>query len=330
MRPANSAPGQQRQRKISKNGVKLVVNENQIMGAVNHVKVKLQDVFQRLSKVEAEANANKKYIEHQKNAAQAELKQRQKHNYNKDRFDLIILNTTNKLKTKYDNDPEKLLSETKKAFKRHLDKVYVQYQRAGLMKTGDTKESIVGKYDEEGNYDADCLLGRLFKDIIDFQSLYNAVRNGFDDELRVDPDDETLKQKTKKHVLTDPETGDKWDPLKIFYNVLSLMASFYVYMTEERGMFTYGLYEVDETVDKPHPMDKLIKPNEDRKEGEIGDGNGEESGGGEGQEGAEEESQPEQQPDETSEPQEGVEGTVDNSRFMSSQLRQLQARLSQL
>jgi hypothetical protein len=274
--------------------------------------------------MESECKGYKKYIDARKHAASKESEQKALRNYNRARFDEKLEKTIKKLE-KIESSEERV-TEAKKEFKYHLNAVYVQYMRAGFMGT-DTekrKEQIVGTYNADGTYVDDGLLGGLCNSVIEHESIEKAISSGFNGNLKLD-------QMTKKKGPYDPVSKKRADPVKIFYNLVSDMATLYGYTMqekEEKELIDYGNLEVFQS-----SMPQEITPGngegsaEAEKPSESVD-----DGAAAVPEGAQEEEKTEAdgEPGGAEREGQGLEKEPDNSMFMGSQLRQMQARLSQL
>jgi len=291
------------------------------------VQKELKEVRRELNKLRSESNGYKTYIDKRKKAATNEAKQKALRNYNKARPDEKLKAIIEKMRSK--ENGEELVTEAKNEFKYHLNAVYGQYMRAGLKETekkkdSDTenhKESVVGTYDENGNYVDSGLLGSLCTSVMKSGSIQGAMGSNFNGNLIVGPN-------TERKGPYDPVSKRRADPVKIFYNLVSQMATLYAFTMKEKGLIDYGNLEVfqssmpqeitpgngEESAEPEKPSESVddgaAAVPEGAQEGEKTEADGEPGGAkGEGQ---------------------GLEKETDSSMFMGSQLRQMQARLSQL
>ena len=288
------------------------------------VQKELKELKREMNKMKSESNGYKSYIDRKKKAATNENRQKALHNYQMARPDEKLEKIIKKMKSK--ESGEQVVIKAKKEFKYHLNAVYRQYMRAGLMET-DTeknKESVVGTYNEDGSYDDSCLLGSLCNAVMDRGSIQDAMGSGFNGNLTVDLN-------TERKGPYDPESKRRADPVKIFYNLVSEMATLYAFTMNKTEWIEYGNLNVfDNSVQQETTPGGGEGSAEDEKPRALAGDEVDTVPGG-----AKEESdvtkpdvtKPDDQPGGTEEG-EGLEREPDASMFMGSQLRQMQARLS--
>ena len=373
--PANSAPGQQPRPGFSKDGVKLIVNENQIKGAVNHAKVQLAKIFKRLSKVEGQANHNSHNItklfgrtQKASNAAtNAMNKVRNSNNkpdktkkppnpekkYQNSRVDMKLMNDMKKAFVENAKMTDEVEKKAKDMFKAKLNLVYTEFVKAGLRPRKDPppgkeeaasyKHEIVGFFDENDEYVVEiedenkrsklgqaCDVWARSRFSEDFNNCKNQVAEKFGDV-----EDQATRE---KNMVEDPTSKKKVDPLLVFYNLVFLMGAL------------HGMWKRRDAFEIPKQIEVFEEVAEETtdeaSDSEKGPG-GDLPNAGEGSEEGSDFSVAD--PDETPDPdlndparplrdergkekdgESALEDEPAKSRFMGSQLRQLQARLSQL
>lgn len=254
---ANAANAQQHRPGYSNNGVRYVISEEQVKGAVNRVLVKVKDIFDRLQKVEGQAKSNShkitKLAERTQKASNAATKAMEnvrkmkdkpkkprtpEEKYNDSRADLKLME---KMKGVFVEDVEptdEIRESAKNMFKANLGLVYSEFVKAGLRPRLDqrpTKEEaltykhkIVGYFDDNGDYVVVSGEDMTFSMLHSACEMWEKYRSNEDfnkclDKIKQEFGHVQDQTKRNKNMVQDPSSKKKVDPTLVFYNLVFLM-----------------------------------------------------------------------------------------------------------